>query len=247
MKVQDSHYIKEFNWCGFDWICSMEGGRLIHPSYPHQWYDGDCVNLIEDTLELSIKRHSNTIHHWDGFTYYPQIGVGTIMSKQSFSIGKFSALIQLPEGHNLWPSFWLTGVESWPPEIDICEAWSNKRGSYFRMFIPQFPYLSPSWKTTTNFHYGDSEETHKWAGTRNISIFKQCHNPSNNLIEYAVERHYNLLIYKVNGKTVRTIDNVEHKLGLKSMVVIFNIWTENMDFTYQSPMLIREFKFESYL
>lgn len=239
---------QDFEWNGYDWSVSMEGGRLIHPEYPHMWYSPESVNILDDnTLELSISDNPTDIKHWDGNIYHPQIGVGTIMSKDSFGVGNFSASIQLPEGSNIWPSFWLTGEETWPPEVDICEAWSNKRGTYFRLFIPQFPYLSPSWKTTTNFHYGDSEETHEWAGTHNISIFKQPRNPYKNFIRYELERHYNYIIFKVNGHKVRKIDRIEKELGFKPMKVVFNIWTENMNFEYYSPMLIGDFKFKSYL
>ena len=29
-------------WCGHDWECCMEGGRLIHPEKPWVWYDKDA-------------------------------------------------------------------------------------------------------------------------------------------------------------------------------------------------------------
>ena len=31
----------KINWCGYEWSNEMEGGRIIHPQYPHAWYGCD--------------------------------------------------------------------------------------------------------------------------------------------------------------------------------------------------------------
>lgn len=51
---------------------------------------------------------------------------GLLSSKQSFQWGWFEAEIKLPTEKGQWSAFWLHGLESWPPEIDIFEAYTRK-------------------------------------------------------------------------------------------------------------------------
>lgn len=51
---------------------------------------------------------------------------GAVHSKQTFTVAKgggldFSGEFKAPIAKGTWPAFWLTGAESWPPEIDIAE------------------------------------------------------------------------------------------------------------------------------
>lgn len=235
--------MKNLEWCGFHWKSAMDGNRIIHPGQPWMWYDASQL-WFSEYVELHIENKPREIHHWDGKTYNPQLAVGTMRSEEKFIYGIFSAEIMLPQGRNLWPSFWLTGAESWPPEIDIMEAWSNKSGSYFRMTTPQPPYLVPSWKTTNNVHYNDDQETKQAVGSRNIPICKQIKNPSENFIRYSVEWRPNRIVFRVGDKVVRTVkDDISiHLLG-KPMNVIFNIWTTGTDYSLIQPMLIRNFQY----
>ena len=245
-RLEKLSQVSTFNWMGYDWQVCMEGGRLIHPQHPHEWYSPDCVQIAENNvLCLSIKEQPNVIKYWDGTIYYPKIGVGTVRSEQSFGLGTFTAKIQLAKGCNLWPSFWLTGSESWPPEIDICESWSDKKGSYFTFTIPQFPWLVPSWDTTYNVHYNDIQGVHQSTGSRRVSWRKQRNSPDSKFIEYQVERHADFVIFRVNGKIIKTYGHdVCQFVGDAPMYVIFNLWTESLDYKYDSPMLIKEFKYE---
>lgn len=246
---------KIFNWCGYNWTSEMEGGRLIHPGFPYYWYDEEQVVTIEDNLLGLYQTYKPVeIKHWDGKIYNPTLACGTIRSIEDFSFGRFSCEIKLPHGYNLWPSFWLSGSGNWPPEIDIMEAWSYD-DNYFKYTIPQFPYFSPSWKTTTNVHYNNASLEHESVGSRNISIFKQFKNPAENFIEYAVEWKRDSIKFYANKKLIRTvkekecnylIENLIHPENGFKMNVIFNVWTENPKFynvAMLSPMLIRNFKY----
>lgn len=246
---------KSFQWCGYHWHSAMEGGRIIHPDFPWYWYSSDTIMLAENnTLELSIRRNPKEVHHWDGKTYNPQIEVATMRSDESFSFGTFSAEIKLPSGKNLWPSFWLTGTGNWPPEIDIMEAWSS-HDSYFRMMIPQFPYIQPSWRTTTNVHYNNDKMEHKSTGSRNVPWIKQTRNPEFNTIKYECEWLPDKITIKVNGKEVRKTsedicrmfkENLKNPEAGCRMNVIFNVWCENPDqyeVTMLHPMEIKNFTY----
>lgn len=51
---------------------------------------------------------------------------GTVHASQTFTVSAGSgfdiqAEFQATTTKGTWPAFWLTGVDSWPPEIDIAE------------------------------------------------------------------------------------------------------------------------------
>ncbi|KAJ5103527.1 hypothetical protein N7532_004056 [Penicillium argentinense] len=63
---------------------------------------------------------------------------GTVYAKQQFTIEAsggldFSAEFIAPVATGTWPAFWLNGVNSWPPEIDIAE-WKGSGDISFNTF-----------------------------------------------------------------------------------------------------------------
>lgn len=187
----------------------MENGRRIHPDYPYMWYNCEAVYERSGVVELSAYREPNTIHHWDGHWYNPKVACGLIRSVDTFGYGTFSAEIMLPKGRNLWPAFWLCGSgEPWPAcgEIDIMEAWTNRFRGYFKLGIPQPPYLVPSWNTTTNIHWNDDYQEywnydgHKSCGSRRLPIIFSLKRPAHNFVKYEVEWRRDIITFRVNGK-----------------------------------------------
>lgn len=246
-----------FNWCGYEWECCMEGKRIIHPDTPWYWMDKDKVQIEDNnTLVLSLRQSHNTVYHWrTSKEYNPTMACGTIRSVKPFSYGTFSADIKLPKGSGLWPSFWLSGEYCWPPEIDIMEAWCESKG-YFRLTTPQFPYINPSWKVTTNVHYNGDTMIKKDCGSRNISIFDLMKNPANNFVNYKVVWLPDSIKFYVNNELVRTINSsiandLVMNTGVKDgnshmMDVIFNVWCENPEehnVNMNTPMYIKNFKY----
>lgn len=243
------------DFCNLQWTTAMEGGRIIHPYSPWMWYDSDAVYVDNGTAELSAYREYKTIHHWDGKTYRPTVACGLLRSVNTFGYGTFSAEIQLPRGRNLWPAFWLVGEgkEDWPAdgEIDICEAWTNRFGGYFKFGIPQPPYLVPSWNTTTNIHWNDdyreywNYDGHKSCGSRRLPLLFSLKRPAHNFVKYEVEWRPDIITFRVNGKRVRTYGyDVAKNLHDKRMNVIFDLWTTGEDFTCETPMKIRNFEYK---
>ena len=51
------------------------------------------------------------------------------------------------EGSNLWPAIWLTNSDTWPPEIDVLEGYSNSKGKW-------------GMRLNTNLHLGDTDDNH---------------------------------------------------------------------------------------
>lgn len=115
-----------------------------HPGDLHQWYDPAGVSL-NNGLTLSIT---------DNAKQFPEAliphGVGLVVSHQDFHYGIFEWNIKLPMGVGLWPAVWLSSSDSWPPEIDVIEAYSDKEGKYKK-------------NLQTNFHLGIVENKSKYA------------------------------------------------------------------------------------
>ncbi len=201
------------------------------------WYDCESVFVKGGTVELIAHDKKHTMEYWDGNTYMPSVACGVMRSVETFGYGTFSSDIILPQGRNLWPSFWLVGDGPWPNngEIDIMEAWSNKKGSYYR-----FPL---GWRTTTNVHY--LEGVHRQTGSKNVSILKQPKKPSDRLVRYEVEWRPNKIIFRVDGKVIREVgwEVTKHFVGV-SMNVIFSVKTSSEHYTFETPMIIKDFRYE---
>ena len=237
-------------WCGHNWECCMEGGRLIHPEQPWVWYDPDslwCRRPKSLSIEMSCIHNPTTIKYWDGREFYPQYGGGLIRSCDTFSYGTFSAEIQLPKGKGLWPAFWLCGEGPWPDcgEIDIMEGYTDNR--CFRMFTPYFPWINPSWKTTTNVHYKLFSK-HCEIKPRSVSIFKQPKQPSNTWIKYEVKWTPDEIVFSINGKVVRTETDAGKWFSTpdRRVRVIFDclcLDPAEHKISCEKPMYIRNFKY----
>lgn len=245
------------DFCNYKWTTAMECGRLIHTGQPWMWYDNRQViansEIYNDKKDwcaiLYAEEKHTTIHHWDGKTYHPTVACGLLRSVDTFGYGTFSAEIMLPKGKNLWPAFWLVGggERDWPSdgEIDIMEAWTNRFGGYFKLGIPQPPYLVPSWNTTTNIHWQEDDGRHGFAGSRRLPLLFSLKRPSHNFVKYEVEWRKDIITFRVNGKRVRTYGyDVAKHLHDKRMHVIFDLWTTCEDFTCDTPMKIRNFEYK---
>ena len=249
-----------FNWCGCTWKSQMDGGRIIHPTYPWYWYSSSD-NVLKrdknDMLELFIKKNPKDVKHWDGNIYHPTYEVATIRSVEDFGYGTFSCKMMMPTGKNISASFWLSGSGNWPPEIDIEEGFLEGDKGWFRWTENYFPYLKPSWRTTTNVHFRDDNMNKTHIGSRNISYLKQSKDPSENWIEYKCTWKPNLITFYANDKVVRTVTGKECKQLTQNIKdpekgwkvnVIFNVWLqgdpEQLKPDMVHPMLIKEFVYK---
>ena len=194
-------------WRGYDWSCKMDGGRIIHPSYPHCWYSDDpaVVNVNKkDELSISYRENPKDIKHWDGSIYHATIEKGIIRTRQHFDYGTFSIEAKMPRGLNLSCAFWLSGFGNWPPEIDIVESWSEDN-NYLWNYTNHFPWIGKSWRTTYNVHYNNKKLVHEHLGSKNITKCDQPLDPIENWIKYECLWEPNKITFKANGVTVKTV------------------------------------------
>ena len=83
---------------------------------------------------------------------------GAIHAKENFTVRKnggldFSAEFIAPVEKGTWPAFWLTGVDKWPPEIDIAE-WMGDGKILFNT------YNTSTQMTSKNLVYKNPDQWH---------------------------------------------------------------------------------------
>lgn len=135
---------REFEWCGYHWRTQERWGDR-HPDHPRQVRDGKCVEVNPDgSVSLFIYKNN------DG-----DYSTGLMSCIEKLGYGKYELDVILPEGNNLWPSFWTWSYDSWPPEIDIFEGYSETdnygEGKLLHDIEP-------------NIHIGDCNSNHKSVG-----------------------------------------------------------------------------------
>lgn len=114
--------IETIEWEGFTWRKRFVWGEY-HPEYPYMWYSPEASYLKFNELHLNCIPRPKLVSTKPptAATY----GVGMVESLETFGYGTYISEILCPYGKNLWPAFWLTGKEDWPPEIDVFECWNN--------------------------------------------------------------------------------------------------------------------------
>ena len=179
------------NWSGREWLTNERWG-FIHPEKSDWWYDATAVEVdYYDQIHLKTHIHGRWFPELSKIS---EVGAGLITSVENFTYGTFTIEAKLPQGKNLWPAFWISPRYVWPPEIDIMEAYSNKRGSYFK-FGKSF------WHVETNIWTGKVNNIPKNLGSeRPFYTFK---NPSKHFFKYSVTWTPDLVEIFYNGKSVR--------------------------------------------
>lgn len=231
--------MKTISWCGYEWITQERWGQ-VHPDKSHWWYDESCVS-IDESNSLHLKTKYNP-------KYFPEIdktsmiGVGLVSCTKEFGFGTYSIVAKLPKGKNLWPAFWMWSWDSWPPEIDVFEAYSNSMGSYIK---PRMLNPLGFWNVQTNVHYEDLKSDKMIGGKTHFFGFK---NPSKNFINYTLVWQENYIKFYYDNRLVRTITDPEilSQLSKKKMnVIINNGVTANVNTINppQSDFIIKNFRY----
>jgi len=154
------------------WRYAMPWGDF-HPQSLHQYYDnnGTLSYVASEGLVLELRNIPKTwkkseLPDWRQTSEMPEeftipTGVGFVSTKNTWQYGWFEAWVQLPEGQSYWPAYWLSGLASWPPEIDIFEGYSHLGSKYEGYKLLDRFFKSPNRKIRPNIHYGSLEEGNK--------------------------------------------------------------------------------------
>jgi beta-glucanase (GH16 family) len=138
------------------WRIGQPWGKF-HPGSPYQYYGDESVFIQNDCLILNQIYSPKQLTTWeDPKVYDIPYSVGLVTSYESYGYGFYEFEVELPYGSGLWPAVWLSCVDSWPPEIDILEAYSNNKCNYGSNLQSNF-----------HFNMGDTKES---SGARNHPV-----------------------------------------------------------------------------
>jgi len=217
-----------------------------HPKHLQQHYSENRIKIgphikgfDQKNLILETSLEPKRFNLENGEINIPY-GVGLIISENSFGYGYYEIEAKLPEGSALWPAIWLSAENSWPPEIDIMEGYTdNKRNyEYKSLFLK-------NWQLQSNFHYGESVENHSSLGAKNhplpISV-------TENFIKYSCLLEKNSIKIYYNNYLVREINDeniLKWYRNTKMRIVLNNAIQQNFKTEIFSQMIIKSVKFYS--
>lgn len=115
------------NWAGYHWMNGQPWG-VAHPNPDIIFYasEDEVSTLPDDPNILQLSINNNAKYFGGEVNHTKYFGCGVISTCEEFLYGHFHFEYILPIGIHLWPAIWLSGIDSWPPEIDIVEGWSGE-------------------------------------------------------------------------------------------------------------------------
>lgn len=163
--------------------------------------------------------------------------VGLVSTKQHWQWGWFSAEIKLPRGKSLWPAFWLSGENSWPPEIDIFEAYSKNTEDYTTRFLFK---KRPNCKIQPNLHWGVVEDdTKEMWGAYDVPVY----NATERFVQYAC--HWTKDFIKIYYDGVKVFETKDKRVlnwfnrDGASQVMILNNGVDDTTIPSESAMVVK--------
>jgi len=233
-------------WSGYTWLNRERWGR-IHPEHSRAWNDPNCVEIRDGMLVLKTRKSPSSFIV-NGKIVETTVGIGLVSNRKKFGHGYFEIEAKLPTGKNLWPAFWMWSFDSWPPEIDVFEAYTSKKKGYFKLFPSKWWRFLGFWNVQTNIHFGNKEDGTKDSigGLTHWMGFK---NPRKNFIKYGCLWTQEKIELFYNNRKVQTIDDpkiMKHFENTTMNVIINNHVDYDVDKENptESEFIIKYFKYE---
>jgi len=193
-------------WAGYTWLNRERWGR-IHPDSPRMWNDPNAVEIRDGMLVLKTQKSPMTFVI-DGKTVTTNTGIGLVSNKTKFGHGYFEIEAKLPTGKHLWPAFWMWSFDSWPPEIDIFEAYTNNKKGYFKLFPAKWWRFLSFWNVQTNVHFGFEKDGTK-SSDGGKTFWMGFKNPRKHFIKYGCLWTPNEIEFYYNNRKVYTVNDPE--------------------------------------
>ncbi len=247
------------NWKGYEWMNGQPWG-VAHPDKNHVWYADEMETTVSDKGSLLMGINNISVY-FEEIGHSKDFGCGCISTCNSFLCGDFHFEYKLPKGIHLWPAIWLSGVNSWPPEIDIVEGWSGngyfcknkpnyKRFPLFNNIHPGVFYAKDG-ETAYGKGYGSfgsDRATYSWL--QKLDKWNTCDLIwRNDLVEVYYNGHR---VMKITEKDTQHGYNILENLGKEMYICIdFAVgdnFTQNDYFKYKengTPFIIKEFTYKS--
>jgi len=134
-----------------------------HPDYLHAWFSDNNVSVKKPARhggnKCLVLQTMHSPYYFDDSLDVIPYSTGVCISKMEFKYGYFRFVVRLPKATGQWPAVWLAGTKTWPPEIDILEAYSKNTVDY-----KKHKTLQP------NVHWGDDVTNHFKHGGVNIPM-----------------------------------------------------------------------------
>ena len=198
--------MRTFNWSGYEWITQERYGP-INPGKPYAWYDESATSVDPRTGYLRLRTQYNP-KFFPQYSATPKVGMGLVSCTSRFRFGTFEVEARLPRGKHLWPAFWMWSWDSYPPELDVFEGYTDNREGYYdekTSFIPGTTDIAQSqitptltktdnWNILWNTHWRDQfgNQTNI-GGVRGLLSYKD---PTKHFIKYkAIWKPTEILIY----------------------------------------------------
>ena len=193
----------ELNWEA--WRTGHPWGRNVHTDWQWKWWPHrseltkyPMVETTEAGLQLHLKKFKRTfsksmLPRWQmknaPESWSADWAMGCISSRKAYKFGWFEAEIKIPKGQGQWAAFWLSGQNSWPPEIDVFETYGRKAGARID--------IKP------NVHFGSS--SNDWReGKRDFGQAKiQVKDASERWVKYAVHWTADFIRFYYDGYLVQ--------------------------------------------
>jgi hypothetical protein len=224
----------------------------FHPAYLNQYYDttGELAYVSEEGLILEIKNKPKKYYRKDlpgwrqgnlpeEFTI--PISIGLVSSIEGWQYGWFESWIRIPKGKNYWLAYWLSGINNWPPEIDIFEGYS-KNGQYYNSGFLKLK----NFKIQPNLHYGSlKENTKEDYGAYNVPV----HRATERFVQYVchwekdfIRIYYDgCLIFQTTDQEILKWYNGE-KEECKMGIILSHGLLGNHQTVQESKMVVRSMK-----
>lgn len=221
--------MRKITWQGYHWLCKPIWGDT-HPDDPNTWFDENLPYISEDdnSVKLGIKYEPKSFIDTDGNRIVKDWGKCLVRTINEFKYGTFEWIADVPYEKWYGTGLWLASDYSWPPEIDIMEGYSGKRGNYRKNLI--FTDIIPTCHWSKDC---DTEKEHLHKTKRNVL---SCYFNKKGHDKYSVEWTPDYVCVRYNDKIVKTFrekELLEHlnktdvKMHAKMSTQICDGWNMN--------------------